>query len=114
MEARHFKSWPEHLPRQLSVPDTPIGFNLAVSAKRYPDKPAIIFYDRRLTYSELQREVDALAGYLQHECGVAKGDRVLLDMQNCPQFIIAYYAILRAEAVVVPVSPMNVDRKSVV
>jgi fatty-acyl-CoA synthase len=107
-QARHFKSWPQHLPRQLSVPDTLIGFNLAVSAKRYPDKLAIIFYDKRLTYSELQREVDALAGYLQHECGVAKGDRVLLDMQNCPQFVIAYYAILRADAVVVPVSPMNV------
>lgn len=108
MEARHFKSWPKHLPRHLSVPDTPIGFNLAVSAKRYPDKPAIIFYDKRLTYSELQREVEALAGYLQHKCGVAKGDRVLLDMQNCPQFVIAYYAILRADAVVVPISPMNV------
>ena len=46
--------------------------------------------------------------WLQHKCGVAKGDRVLLDMQNCPQFVIAYYAILRADAVVVPVSPMNV------
>jgi fatty-acyl-CoA synthase len=39
---------------------------------------------------------------------VRKGDRVLLDMQNCPQFVIGYYAILRADAVVVPVSPMNV------
>jgi fatty-acyl-CoA synthase len=107
-QARHFKHWPKHLPRKLSVPDTPIGFNLEVSAKRYPDKPAIIFYDKRLTYAELHREVDALAGYLQHECGVAKGDRVLLDMQNCPQFVIAYYAILRVDAVVVPVSPMNV------
>ncbi len=111
MQARHFKFWPKHLPRQLSVPETPIGFNLDVSAKRFPDKPAIIFYDRRLTYSELHRQVDALAGYLQHECGIAKGDRILLDMQNCPQFVIAYYAILRAGAVVVPVSPMNVTEE---
>src|SRR6185503_19615663 len=49
-----------------------------------------------------------LAGFLQRYCGIGKGDRVLLDLQNCPQFLIAYFAILRADAVVVPVSPMNV------
>jgi fatty-acyl-CoA synthase len=75
---------------------------------RYPDKAALVFYDNQISYSQLRKEVDALAGYLQHECGVRKGDRVLLDMQNCPQFVIGYYAILRADAVVVPVSPMNV------
>ena len=56
---------------------------------------------------ELKREVDALAGFLQQRCGVARGDRVLLYVQNSPQFVIAYYAILRADAVVVPVNPMN-------
>ncbi|HWM42401.1 MAG TPA: long-chain-fatty-acid--CoA ligase, partial [Burkholderiales bacterium] len=40
-------------------------------------------------------------------CGVGRGDRVLLYAQNSPQFVIAYYAILRADAVVVPVNPMN-------
>jgi len=44
---------------------------------------------------------------VQRRCGVAKGERVLLYLQNGPQFIIAYYAILRADAVVVPVNPMN-------
>ncbi len=68
----------------------------------------MIFYDSRISYSQLRSEVDAIAGYLQQCCSVRKGDRVLLDMQNCPQFVIAYYAILRAGAVVVPVSPMNV------
>ncbi len=71
----------------------------------------MIFYDNKISYARLRREVNALAGYLQRECGVGKGDRVLLDMQNCPQFIIAYYAILRADAVVVPVSPMNVTEE---
>ncbi len=51
--------------------------------------------------------MDALAGFLQQRCGVARGDRVLLYAQNSPQFVIAYYAILRADAVVVPVNPMN-------
>jgi acyl-CoA synthetase (AMP-forming)/AMP-acid ligase II len=52
-------------------------------------------------------EVEALAGWLQQRAGVKSGDRVLLDMQNSPQFIIAYYAIARANAVIVPISPMN-------
>src|SRR6185503_13328938 len=52
-----------------------------------------------------------LVGYLQRHCGVKKGDRILLDMQNSPQFMLAYYAILRADAVVVPVSPMNVTEE---
>jgi len=107
-QERHLNSWPKHLPRHLTPPATALGFNLEVSAARYPHKAALIFYDSKLSYARLKLEVDALAGYLQQECGIGKGDRVLLDMQNCPQFAIAYYAILRADAVVVPVSPMNV------
>ncbi len=107
-QERHLRFWPKHLPRHLTVPATSIGFNLDVATSRYPDKAALVFYDNQISYSRLRREVEALAGYLQQECGVRKGDRVLLDMQNCPQFIIGFYAILRADAVVVPVSPMNV------
>src|SRR4029450_12438317 len=56
---------------------------------------------------ELTRQVDALAGFLRQRCGVVRGERVLLYLQNSPQFVIGYYAILRADAVVVPVNPMN-------
>jgi fatty-acyl-CoA synthase len=108
MEARHFKHWPKHLPRHLSVPATTLYHNLEVSATRYPEKPATLFYDSRLSYREFRRQTDLLAGFLQNRCGVRKGDRVLLQMQNSPQFALAYYAILRADAVVLPVSPMHV------
>jgi len=104
---RHHPHWPPGLPKTLAVPRTPIPYNLEVSARRYPDKVAIAYYGGTLTYADLQREVEALAGYLQVRCGVARGDRVLLYLQNCPQFVVAYYAILRADAVVVPVNPMN-------
>ncbi|MGD2139756.1 MAG: long-chain fatty acid--CoA ligase [Burkholderiales bacterium] len=107
-QQRHLEVWPKHLPRHLTVPATTLGYNLDVSTTRYPEKPALVFYDNQISYARLHREVEAMAGYLQHECGVSKGDRVLLDMQNCPQFIIGFFAILRADAVVVPVSPMNV------
>ncbi|KAA1172333.1 long-chain fatty acid--CoA ligase [Marinobacter salinexigens] len=99
--------WPKGLPRTLDVPKTSLFYNLEVAATRYPDKPGIVFYDSVISYSELLDQVLAMAGYLQQECGVKPGDRVALYAQNCPQFIIGYYAILRAQAVVVPVNPMN-------
>jgi fatty-acyl-CoA synthase len=100
--------WPKQFPKSLTIPQTTLWYNLEVAAARYPSKAATIFYDSRLGYAALVRQAERLAGFLQQRCGVRKGDRVLLNMQNSPQFIIAYYAILRADAVVVPVSPMNV------
>jgi fatty-acyl-CoA synthase len=79
---------------------------LAESARRFPDKPAVRFYGSMLSYAELVRQAEALAGWLQHTAHVRQGDRVLLFSQNCPQFIIATYAVLRADAVVVPVNAM--------
>jgi len=102
----HEPFWPKRLPRRLEVPATSLWFNLEVSAARYPDKAAYLFFGRRLSFRDLHAQAEALAGWLQH-AGVAAGDRVLLYMQNCPQFVIGYYAILRANAVVVPVNPMN-------
>jgi fatty-acyl-CoA synthase len=104
---RHFAHWPPGVPKALSIPQTSLYYNLEVSARRYPDKAAILYYGSALSYAALEREVGALAGFLQQRCGVARGDRVLLYAQNSPQFIIGYYAILRADAVVVPVNPMN-------
>ena len=104
---RHFAHWPPGQPRTLELPRETIYQNLAATAQRLPARAAIDYYGSRIDYAELKRQVDAMAGYLQQRCGVARGDRVLLYAQNSPQFIIAYYAILRADAVVVPVNPMN-------
>jgi fatty-acyl-CoA synthase len=106
MDRPHHKFWPKRLPQALTVPATSLWDNLATSARRYPDKAAVIFFGRRLSYAEVQRQAERLAARLQ-AFGVRKGDRVLLNMQNCPQLLIAHFAILRANAVVVPVNPMN-------
>lgn len=106
MDRPHHKSWPKRLPHSLTVPATSLWDNLAISARRYPEKAAIVFFGRRYPYAELQRQAERLAARL-HAMGVRKGDRVVLDMQNCPQLVIAHFAILRANAVVVPVNPMN-------
>jgi fatty-acyl-CoA synthase len=108
MKPEDYACWPKGLPEHLTVPRTTLWHNLEVAAARYPDKPICILYDSPVTYGEFLAQARALAGFLQQRCGVARGDRVLLDMQNSPQFMLAYYAILRADAVVVPVSPMNV------
>lgn len=107
MSDLHFAHWPKSLAKTLTVPQTTLSVNLEVSALRYPDKAAIIYYDTIITYRELLLAVEQMAGYLQQDCGIKKGDRVLLYMQNSPQFVIAYYAIIRADAIVVPVNPMN-------
>ncbi|MFA5915020.1 MAG: long-chain fatty acid--CoA ligase [Burkholderiales bacterium] len=107
MQDRHYKHWPMGVPKRFPLPETSLCYNLEVAATRYARKTAIFFYGGKLSYAELKAQVDALAGYLQQDCGVRRGDRVLLDMQNSPQFVIAYYAILRADAAVVPVNPMN-------
>ncbi|MBI5259918.1 MAG: long-chain fatty acid--CoA ligase [Burkholderiales bacterium] len=101
--------WPPGLPRHLTLPQTHLFHNIEVSAARYPHKPAIVYYDSPLSYAQLKADAERLAGHLQHVCGVKRGDRVLLYLQNGPQWVIGYYAILRADAVVVPVNPMNLS-----
>lgn len=97
--------WPPTIPRQLDVPQTSLYHNLAVTAARYPDKVALWFYGREVTYRELLNEAAQLSGHLQR-VGVNKGDRVLVWMQNSPQFVAACHAIWRAGAAAVPLSPM--------
>ena len=80
---------------------------LRENAMRAPGKAALVFYGAVKTYGELDREVSALAAYLQKACAVAKGDRVGLMMQNAPQFVVGTYAIIRAGGIVVPINVMN-------
>ena len=111
MSDRHLAFWPKNQPRHLTLPRTNLFFNAEVSAARYPDKPFLVYYDTPVTFLQFRQEAERIAGFLQQECGVKKGDRVLLYMQNSPQFVLAYYGILRADAVVVPVNPMNMTEE---
>ena len=106
MNSAHFKFWPKRLPHHITPPVTSLWHNLAVSALRFPDKAALVFFDRVFSYLEVMQQAERLAATLA-AMGVKKGDRVMLYMQNSPQWVIAHFAILRANAVVVPVNPMN-------
>ena len=102
----HHAVWPKRLPHALVAPQTSLWFNLQVSAMRYPERLALVFMGQTWTYSQLLNAAERIASSLR-QMGVQKGDRVVLDMQNCPQLVIAHFAILRLDAVVVPVNPMN-------
>lgn len=106
MQRPHLASWPRRVPHAITPPQTSLWDNLATSARRYPDKAALVFFDRVCTYRDVLAQAERLAARL-HALGVARGDRVVLAMQNCPQLVIAHFAILRCNAVVVPVNPMN-------
>ncbi|WP_420476964.1 long-chain fatty acid--CoA ligase [Noviherbaspirillum sp. ST9] len=111
MSDRHFAHWPAGHSRTLSAPQTNLFYNVEVSATRWPEKPFIQYYDTSISFSEFRDETIRIAGWLEQTCGVKRGDRVLLYMQNSPQFVLAYYGILRANAVVVPVNPMNLTNE---
>ena len=106
----HFNHWPRRVPHTLTLPATSLWDNLATSARRYPDKAALQFFGHTTSYRELAAGAERLAAHL-HSAGVRKGDRVILLMQNLPQLVLAHFAILRANAVVVPVNPMNLAQE---
>ncbi len=120
MEAR---VWHQHydpnVPTSLEYPSEPVDYFLRQSTRRYPNNTALIFgglapvlgeQHRKMTYRELDALVDRFAAGLQ-KLGLQKGDRVAVYMPNCPQYVIAYYGILRAGGIVVPCNPLYVPRE---
>ena len=73
--------------------------------KYNPDKTAIIFNNEKITYAQLDDRVRAFANFLKAQ-GVTKGDKVMLDTGNSPEFVYAYFGTVRNAAVIVPVNPM--------
>lgn len=82
-----------------------LGQILVFSASKYPSKPAIIFGQKKISFSELNLFTDRLAQGLRG-LGVVKSDRVALLLDNSPHFIISYFAIVKLGAIVVPVNHM--------
>ena len=105
--APHRRFWPRRVPFDLPAAQTTLWDNLDISARRYPDKPAFVFFGRALSFAQLRAQAQRLAGWLHSKAGVREGDRVVLALQNSPQYVIAFYALLRLRAVIVPANPMS-------
>jgi long-chain acyl-CoA synthetase len=101
------QNWPGHLPKAPVYPlgEQPLTTYLSHWAQARPDRPAIIYYGASLTFGELDRMASAFARVLI-AAGIRPGDRVAIFLPNCPAFHVAFYGILRAGAVIVPVNPM--------
>lgn len=108
------KPWLRHydpnVPHRLDCPDTDVYSQLTQHAEEYADRTAIWFMGKTLSYAELFRLARRLAGALSAR-GIGPGDRVVILLPNCPQFIIAYLALMRLGAVGVLVNPLNVARE---
>ncbi|MCA0239974.1 MAG: AMP-binding protein [Proteobacteria bacterium] len=103
--------WPKDLPGAFTLPATSLHANLRIAAERYPHKPAYVYYGSTLTWGALRRDAEALAGWLQQRGGVRRGDRVAVMGQSSPLFATAVHAVLRADAVVVPLNVMNLGEE---
>lgn len=101
------KNWPKNFPRE---PDYPFGEVLITDylrkrAQLTPDKPCVIYYGAEMSFGQLNDYSDRFAAYLAGR-GLEKGDRVAVFMPNCPQFLIAFYGILKLGCIHVPVNPL--------
>ena len=100
------KHYEQGVPVTLGLPKRPLFRLLHSTVRRYGSRPALVFGGRTLTYKQLDAECNRLANALR-SLGVEKGTRVMVLLPNTPQFVIAYYAILKAGGIVVSTSPVN-------
>ena len=103
-------SYADGVPEDLGPVEGSLVDIVAASAQEYPDAPALQFFGRETTYAELQAAIDRAAAGLR-DLGVRAGDPVAIVLPNCPQHIIAFYAVLRLGAVVVEHNPLYTPRE---
>lgn len=100
------KHYDQAVPTTLGLPNRALHRLLHSAVRNYGGRPAVTFYGNMISYRELDDEVNRLANALR-SLGVERGRRVMILLPNTPQFIIAYYAVLKAGGVVVSTSPVN-------
>lgn len=104
------KHYPEEIPHTLSYSNEPLQNYLKKTAVEFPNKVAIHFMGKEISYKDLYEDSLKFAGYLQG-LGLEKGDRVAIMLPNCPQAVISYYGILFAGGIVVQTNPLYVERE---
>lgn len=104
------KNYPEWVPPDLDIsPDTALS-DFACSARQKPDAPAVLYFDHVLSYGELDRYTNSLSAAFK-DLGLEKDDRIIVVLQNVPQFLIATYAAWKLGCIVVPLNPMYKEKE---
>lgn len=104
------KQYPPEVPHQIEYPEVSLIQLLEDTVQDFPDRDAIYFMGKRITYKRLWEDVCRFANVLI-KLGVQRGDRVAIMLPNCPQAIISYYGALMMGAIVVQTNPMYVERE---
>ena len=89
----------------MEIPASTIYEQFEKTCRDFSDKPALVYLGMKYNYSQLHEATEILAANL-HRLGVSKGDRAVLYLSNCPQWVIAWFALLRIGAVAIPISPI--------
>lgn len=105
MERPWLKHYDPGVPARLDYPAVPVHRFLENAAQKYPDRACTVFQDQTVTYRQMNDLSDRLARALI-ALGLRKGDRVAVMMPNLPQFVLSFYAILKAGGVVVALNPL--------
>jgi long-chain acyl-CoA synthetase len=103
-------SYAEGVPEDLGPVSGSLVDIVQASARDYPDAPALQFFGRETSYRDLQDQIERAAAGLRAR-GVRAGDPVAIVLPNCPQHIVAFYAVLRLGAVVVEHNPLYTPRE---
>ncbi len=109
MEPTHDRPWAGNyapgVPLDIEVPDESLSDLVETSARRFGPRVALDFFGATTTYADLGTQIARAAEGLRR-LGIGKGDRVALVLPNCPQHVVAFYAVLRLGAVVVEHNPL--------
>lgn len=105
-----FKNWPLEVPKSISCPAVPLHGLLHKTAAQYPEKVAIVYAEKEISYKQLDLFSNQFANALG-KLGTKKGDRAALYLPNIPQFVIAFFGALKAGAVVTTISPLHRERE---
>jgi len=103
-------SYAEGVPDEIELPEGSLYDLVSASVAAYPRNVALEFFGRETSYAELGEQIDRAAEGLRL-LGVQKGDTVALVLPNCPQHIVAFYAVLRLGAIVVEHNPLYTPRE---
>jgi long-chain acyl-CoA synthetase len=105
-----FKFWPENVPRHIDYPEVPLFDLLRKTTEKYPNHAALVYFDKEITYKELDVASDKFATALA-DLGVKKGDKVAIFLPNIPQYVMAYYGTIKIGAIDTAVSPLYKERE---
>ena len=109
MERVWLKSYEAGVPATVSYPPVPVHHFLEENARRFPRHPAVLLGGPKFSSIITYRQLDGLANRFANaliRLGVRRGDRVAIQLPNFPQFVFAFYAVLKAGAAVVPINPL--------